>query len=76
MKALEFLPEKAVQSSWIVDISYNRPNRVLTMRLSNGKAFSIPGITRSQFERWTAAPSKGRYFHDQIKNNYQITRIK
>ena len=76
MRAFELLNEKPVQSTWISDLVHNRPNRTVTMRLSNGKSFSIPGITRAGFERWVNAPSKGTYFHNFIKNNYQITRLR
>lgn len=76
MKAIEFLTEKPVKSTWITDITYNRPNKVITMRLSNGRTYSIPGITRTTFERWTSAPSKGRYFQDRIRNTYNIQRLK
>lgn len=71
----DLITEKAVQSSWITDITYNRPNRVLTMRLSNGRTYSIPGIQRGMFDRWTASPSKGIFFHQQIKDRYQVNRI-
>lgn len=76
MRAIEFLTEKPVESSWITDLTYNRPNKVLTMRLSNGRSFSIPAVTRSMFTRWANAPSKGRFFHDQIRDKYQVSRIK
>lgn len=75
MRAEEFLIEKPVMSSWISDLTYNRPNRTLTMRLGNGKSYSIPGITRSTFEQWSKTPSKGRYFHDRIKASYDVKRI-
>jgi hypothetical protein len=75
MRAAEILNEKQVMSAWISDLVYNRPNRVLTMRLSNGISYSIPGITRTMFERWINAPSKGFFFHDNIKDNYQVNRI-
>ena len=75
MIAAEILNEKQVMSAWISDLVYNRPNRVLTMRLSNGVSYSIPGISRTMFERWTKAPSKGFFFHDNIKDNYQVNRI-
>lgn len=75
MKASEIISEKAVLSSWITDLTYNRPNKIVTMRLSNGRSFSIPGITRTGFEKWVNNRSKGRYFHDFIKDNYNITRI-
>lgn len=70
----EILTEKTVQSTWITDLSYNRPNKILTMVLSNGRRFIIRGISRSVFDKWTAAESKGRFFHTSIKNNYTIIR--
>jgi hypothetical protein len=76
MRAVEILNEKPVQSSWITDLLYNRPNKTITMRLSNGKAYSIPGITRTGFERWVKSPSKGQYFQEKIRDTYQVRRIK
>lgn len=76
MRLDEILTEKAVESTWITDLSYNRPNKVLTMRLSNGRTYSVPGVSRSQFEKWYSSASKGKYFHSQIKNRYSVTRIK
>jgi hypothetical protein len=76
MRAAEFLCEKPVESSWITNLTHNRPNKTVTMRLSNGRTFSIPGITRTMFERWVNAPSKGQFWHDRIKNVYRATRIK
>ena len=75
MKASELLNEKPVQSTWITDITHNRPNRTVTMRLSDGKSYSIPGIDRKGFEDWTNYSSKGEYFHTFVKPNYEITRI-
>jgi len=76
MRLAELLLEKPVESSWITNLTHNRPNKVLTMALANGRTFSIPGITRITFERWTKSPSKGSFYHNFIKDNYQINRIK
>ena len=76
MRYVEFICEKPVESAWISDLTHNRPNKVLTMRLSNGKSFSIPGISRTTFEQWTSSPSKGQFFHQYIKGNYSPRRIK
>lgn len=62
-------------SAWISDLTYNRPNKVLTMRLSNGVSYSIPGISRQVFEQWLKSPSKGFFFHNNIKDTYQVNRI-
>jgi hypothetical protein len=75
MKAFELLNEKPVDSTWIVNLMYNRPNKVLTMRLSNGRAFSIPGISRRLFDQWTASSSVGHFFHTHIKDRFEIKRI-
>jgi KTSC domain len=69
------LTEKPVESTWITDLVYNRPNKVLTMRLSNGVSYSIPNITRTTFDQWTKTPSKGQFFHDRIKDKFNIKRI-
>jgi hypothetical protein len=76
MRITEILCEKSVTSSWITDITYNRPNKIITMTLSNGRSFSIPGVTRAMFERWVKSPSKGQFFHDYIKGTYQVSRIR
>lgn len=75
MNISELLNEKPVESAWISDLVYNRPNKVLTMRLSNGVSYSIPNISRRMFERWLKSPSKGFFFHNNIKDTYQINRI-
>jgi len=75
MKASEILNEKPVESTWIVNLMYNRPNKVLTMRLSDGSAYSIPGITRGTFEQWIKSPSKGEFFHNRIRDTYNINKI-
>jgi hypothetical protein len=75
MRLHELLLEKPVQSTWITDLTHNRPNKVLTMKLSNGAIYSIPGITRTTFEQWTRAPSKGRFWHRYIATKFKATRI-
>lgn len=75
MKAEEILNEKSVNSTWITDLTYNRPNKILTMRLSNGISYSIPGITRAMFDRWVNSPSKGFFFHENIKDRYPVNKI-
>ena len=75
MKVLEILNEKPVESTWIVNLMYNRPNKVVTMRLSNGTAYSILGITRGTFEQWLKSDSKGEFFHNSIRDTYNINKI-
>lgn len=76
MRETEILNEKAVVSSWISDLTYNRPNKVLTMRLSTGRTYYIPGVTRRTFDNWARSGSKGRFFHNFIKGRYGPKRIR
>jgi len=75
MRAEEFITEKKVESSWISDITYNRPNKTLTMRLQNGNTYTIPASSRTEFEKWVKSGSKGRFFHNSIKPNHEVGRI-
>lgn len=75
MKIFEILTEKPVSSSWIDDISYDRPKKTITLRLGNGKKYQITAPTRTTFEKWVSSFSKGQYFHFNIKDEYNIRRI-
>ena len=75
MRAFEILNEKPVESTWIVNLMYNRPNKVITMRLSDGNAYSIPGPSRTTFEQWLKSGSKGQFFHNRIKGIYKVNKI-
>lgn len=76
MKISDILLEKKVQSTWISELIHNRPNRIVTMKLSNGKSFSIMGITRTLFDKWNKAASKGQFWHQLIKGKHNVKRIK
>lgn len=69
------LHEVAVQSSWIRSVSYNRPNRVLTLVTHAGRKYIIQGVSRTFFDRWKNAPSKGKHFHQVVKYNHILKRI-
>lgn len=76
MKLSEIMTEKKVESTWIADLSHNRPSSMLKMKLSNGKVYSVAGITRRVFELWSRAPSTGKYFHQNIAGRHHVRRIK
>lgn len=75
MRLAELLLEKKVQSTWISELIHNRPARIVTMKLSDGKVFSIMGIPRSIFDRWNKSPSKGQFWHESIKGKHKVTRV-
>ena len=76
MKITEFLIERAVVSSWIVDLRYARKQRIVTMTLSNGRAYTIVGVSRYLVDRWVASQSKGKFFHQNIRGKFRILRLR
>jgi frataxin-like iron-binding protein CyaY len=76
MNFTEILAEEPVKSAWISDISYNTPNKVLTVVLSNGKTYSIDNIDEAMYTNWINSASKGQFYHEYIRNKYVLKRIK
>lgn len=67
------LDELSVFSSWIADLDY-REGAVL-MKLNNGRTYSITGVPEGMYRQWVRSPSKGKYWHSDIRGNYRATRI-
>ena len=76
MRLQELLIEVAVKSTWITDLVYTRSTKTLTMTLNNGKRYAIKGISRQSFERWKDSESKGKYFHQHIRDKFNINRTR
>jgi len=73
----QLLVEKEVDSSWIIDISYNRQKkiaRLVTSYKGNQTTYYILGMSRREFDKWHTAPSQGKFFHKFVKGFYDIKR--
>jgi hypothetical protein len=69
------LEEEPVLSSWISDITLQRNGRDATMSLGNGRRYSVLGLGPQLYAAWIAAPSKGKFWHAQVKQKFQVKRI-
>ena len=67
------LDEIGVLSSWIQDLDY--ANNSVIMTLNNGRRYRILGVPEGMFRQWVKAPSKGKYWHSDIRGNYRASRI-
>jgi hypothetical protein len=76
MKLTEILLEKEVQSSWLGDLTNNRDFKYVIMTTGRGTAYAVLGISRHMFDRWHNAPSKGKFWHMNIKDKYKTVRVK
>jgi hypothetical protein len=80
MRYMEFaehihLQEQPVMSSWISDLTLQNNNADVTMALGNGRRYAVRGVGPTVFQQWVTAPSKGKFWHGQIRGNYTVTRL-
>lgn len=76
MRAHEFITEARVKSSWIARVEYSSaPARTLTLVLKNGRMYKVPGVSKSFYDKMIANPSKGKYYHQFIKDRYLVNRV-
>lgn len=64
-----------VNSSNLNAIDYNIESQTLTIEFHNGRTYIYYNVPQQVFEELRNAPSKGKYHHQYIKNNYQYKRI-
>lgn len=69
------LQEKFVLSSWITNLVMTRKTNSVVMTLKNGRKYRIENISRYKFDLWNKAESKGKFWHQYIKNRHNVTRI-
>jgi hypothetical protein len=64
-----------VISSWIAQLVLQHNQRDVTMVLGNGRRYRISRMGPGVYREWMRAPSKGVFWHEQVKNQYRVTRL-
>jgi hypothetical protein len=64
-----------VSSSNIRSVGYNLLMTLLEIEFHGGRVYQYYGVPESHYTELMAAPSKGTYFAQFIKNNFSTTRI-
>lgn len=67
-----------VTSSFIHALGYNADQRTATVEFKCRGGYSIYqyfGVAPQTFSRWLKSPSKGKYFHRNIRSRFQCKRI-
>jgi len=67
-----------VQSSTIKEIDREVVNGNIYLKVTfvNGREYLYEGVTPTIYEQFLLAPSKGKYFHENINGRYNFTRVK
>jgi hypothetical protein len=64
-----------VESSNIHAIGFDEDNSILYIDFKPMSPYSYTGVDKDVFEEFLAADSKGKFFHQYIKNNYPFKRL-
>lgn len=59
-----------VESSWINAVNYFAEEEAVEINLINGKTYVYFGVPKSVFNDFLDATSKGKFYNDQIKGEY------
>lgn len=57
-------------SSNIAGVGYDHDTQELTVQFHSGRRYTYDSVPESVYDALMAADSKGRYFNDNIKNQY------
>lgn len=64
----------ATDSSAIEKIGYDKQDGQLLVKFKGSPLYAYP-VSREVYEEFKKAPSKGKFFRQVIKDNYQFTRL-
>lgn len=65
-----------ISSEHIAGAKYDPTQREMFVKFNNGYVYRVHGATSSDYQQFMDAPSQGRHWHDVIKNNFGIERVK
>jgi hypothetical protein len=79
LRAREFesvVEAKVQRSTWIADITYLPfPIKDLILTLKNGRQYKIHNVPPAIYQQFLTRPSKGKFWHSNMRGKYKVTRI-
>ena len=64
-----------VESSHVASIGYDSDTSTLEVEFQDGSVYQYFDVPETVFDGFIAAPSKGVYFHQQIRDVYRYARM-
>ncbi len=65
---------KTVWSTSVRSVGYDESDQVLEIEFVSGGIYRYYGVPREVYQRMLEAPSKGAYFLQHVKDEYQYSR--
>ena len=76
MSAHRFEDFTPISSGHLDGVKYNSAERRMTVRFQNGYHYNVHGVSLEDYQAFLDAPSQGEHYHQIIKENYRIDRVK
>ena len=65
----------SVSSSAVNSIGYDGSNQTLQIEFVGGEVYEYKGVPPDVHRAMMAAPSKGKFFHRSVKNQYRARQV-
>lgn len=69
------MPTAKVESSSMTVVRYNRKNLTLEIHLKDGSRYKYTDVPFEVYDSLINAESKGRFFNQHIRNEYNFVRL-
>jgi hypothetical protein len=76
MSSTRFEGFTKIDSGHIDGVKYDSLSRVLAVRFQNGYVYHVQGVSPEDHQAFMDAPSQGEHYHQHIKPNYHIHRVR
>ena len=70
------MQKQHVQSSNINSVGYNDYNQIMEIEFNLGSMYQYYDVPKHIYKSFIVTDSKGKYFHQHIKNCYKFKKIK
>ena len=64
-----------VNSSNIDSVGYDPDKNILQIKFKSGGIYNYHDVPKRIYTTMIAAPSKGKYFHQEIKGNFKFVKV-
>ena len=65
-----------INSGHMEAVKYDSMEKRLTVRFANGSEYHVYGFSPEHYDAFMSAPSQGAHYHSEIKNNFDVKRVK
>lgn len=65
-----------ISSDHIAGAKYDPLRRQMDVKFQNGYVYRAHGVSSHDYQQFMSAPSQGQHWHQVIKNNFGIERVK